>query len=296
MRREIFVHAGAHRTGTSSFQLCLSENQSVLKASGFNVAFPGRDGVAGGRLKLRLPRPRHGPDEMDFFVGKAARTLMDHVSDNKNPLVLSEENLPGVILHFFKGRLYPNRKRRLQVFRKAIESIDCRVAHVLFVIRPYDQLFMSGFRKHAEDNPVQDFADHAEAMSKFSGGWPETVQSLRNVLAPDRLSVVEFGARGQSRDLLGRLLDDAPERFSEPQRGLNISATDAALEHLQSLYHSGVNLSRAEWQKVIGDFADETDDRGFTSFSKAQLERFSTRYAADLERLAGMNGVTLIGC
>lgn len=295
MRREIFVHAGAHRTGTSSFQLCLSKNQSVLEASGFNVAFPGRDGVPGGRLKLRLPRPRHGPDEMDFFVGKAARTLMDHVSDTKNALILSEENLPGVILHFFKGRLYPNRKRRLQVFRKALQSVDAHVAHVLFVIRPYDQLFISGFRKHAEDNPVNDFAEHADAMSKFSGGWPETVQALRNVLAPDRLSVVEFGARGQSRDLLGRLLDDGPARFSEPERALNISATDAALEHLQSLYHSGVSLTRADWQKVIGDFLEDTEDREFTRFTKEQQERLAGRYAADLDRLADMHGVTFIG-
>ncbi|MBU2982783.1 hypothetical protein KO498_13280 [Lentibacter algarum] len=293
MSRKIYLHAGAHRTGTSSFQNCLAVNREQLAREGFDLAYPGRDGAPNGQLRMRLPRPRHKPDEQQAFVGKVKRTLKKQVTD-KPKLILSEENLPGVIVHFFKGKLYPNRKPRLQVFRDALEAIDGKVAHVVFVIRPYDDLFISGFRKHAEDNAVKPFAEHAEAMSNFSGGWVETVQALRNVLDPEQLTVVDYAVRGKSRELLGRLTGAAAETYQEPRRDLNTSATDAAMHQLQEIYRSGQTLERAAWQAVIRDNADRRDDLRFTHFTDPQKARLDERYEADKSRLAEMGGITLI--
>ncbi len=293
MSRQVFVHAGAHRTGTSSFQLCLAANRGKLAKLGFDVAYPSRDGAPGGQLRMRLPRPRHKPEELPAFVGKVKRNLGRQVSDAPK-LIVSEENLPGVIVHFFKGRLYPNRKMRLKVFRDALEAVDGQVAQVLFVVRPYDKLFISGFRKHAEDNAVKPFAEHAEAMSNFVGGWPETVQALRNVLGPDKVTVVDYTARGESRALLAQLVGGEAETFVEPERDLNTSATDAAMEHLQALYHAGEKLERAEWQAVIAQFAEQVEDRAFTQFTPEQKTRLDARYAADVAKLAAMDGVTFV--
>ncbi len=293
MSRQVYVHAGAHRTGTSSFQLCLAANREKLASLGFDVAYPSRDGAPGGQLRMRLPRPRHKPEELPAFVGKVKRNLGRQVSDAPK-LIVSEENLPGVIVHFFKGRLYPNRKMRLQVFADALEAIDGQVAQVLFVVRPYDKLFISGFRKHAEDNAVKPFAEHAEAMSNFAGGWPETVQALRNVLGPERVTVVDYAARGESRELLAKLTGVDADEFDEPARDLNTSATDAAMEHLQGLYHAGKELERPAWQAAIRAFADQTEDRGFTQFTPAQKARLAARYEADLAKLAAMDGIRFV--
>ncbi|MEL7090768.1 MAG: hypothetical protein AAFN94_03445 [Pseudomonadota bacterium] len=294
MRREVFLHAGAHRTGTSSFQLCLATNAGALAQMGYDVAYPRREGIAGGNLHLRLPRPKDSDDDTPAFVAKVQRALKKQVSDDHRRLVLSDENLPGVILHFLKGRLYPNRRKRARVFHDALPAIDAAVAHILFVIRPYDQLFISGYRKHAEDNPLRPFGHNADAMSRFSGGWPDTVQTLRNVLRPDRMTVVDYAKRGTSRALLARLVDVPEAEFAEPQRALNTSATDAALEHLQGIYHTGQRLERSAWMDVIDRFSDQTEDRGFTRFSPEQQARLHDRYAQDLDTLAAIDGISLI--
>ncbi len=39
MSRDVFIHAGAHRTGTSSFQLCMATNRDRLEAAGFDLSY-----------------------------------------------------------------------------------------------------------------------------------------------------------------------------------------------------------------------------------------------------------------
>lgn len=294
MVRKLYLHAGAHRTGTSSFQLCLAANRARLEAQGYDLAYPGRDGAPGGRLHLRLPRPNHGEDQHGAFVGKVTRALKKHVSGTDRGLVVSEENLLGLIIHFFSGRLYPARRKRLRVFRDGLEAVGAQVEHILLIVRPYEELFVSGFRKHAEDNAVAPFGSHAEAMASFRGGWPEAVTALRTVLRPKRLTVMDYGARGSSAALLARLLGAKAQAFAEPVQDLNVSATDAALEHLQQVYQAGEALAREDWQAVIARYAAETEDRGFAAFSAAQSEALAARYETDLARLGALEGVTLV--
>ncbi|MEM6759929.1 MAG: hypothetical protein AAF601_10665 [Pseudomonadota bacterium] len=294
MRREVFLHAGAHRTGTSSFQLCLASNATSLRAAGYDLGFPRREGIAGGNLHLRLPRPKHSDDDMPAFVAKVRRALTKHVTAQNHRLILSDENLPGVILHMLKGKLYPNRRQRIEVFQQALAAIDGHVSHILFVIRPYDQLFMSGYRKHAEDNPLRPFEQTADAMSRFTGGWPDTVHTLHTLLRPDRFTVVDYAKRGTSVALLERLLGTPHPQFQEPEQALNISATDAALQHLQAIYHSGQTLERSAWSQAISTFSQDTADRGFARFSAPQARRLQARYQQDLEKIAALPGVTLV--
>lgn len=294
MVRKLYLHAGAHRTGTSSFQLCMAANRGQLEAEGYDLAYPGRDGAPDGRLHLRLPKPSHGDDQFGAFVGKVTRALKKHVSEDGQPLILSEENLLGLIIHFFSGRLYPARRKRLRVFRDGLEAVGAEAEHILLIVRPYEELFVSGFRKHAEDNAVEPFEAHAEAMAAFRGGWPEAVKALQNVLKPKNMTVIEYGARGTSSELLARLLGAEAGAYAEPEHDLNVSATDAALEHLQGIYQAGTSLEREDWQAVIAEFAEQTEDRGFARFSQAQSEALAARYGEDLARISGFEGVTLI--
>ncbi|MDG1290432.1 MAG: hypothetical protein P8O11_12075 [Lentibacter sp.] len=293
MVRKLYLHAGAHRTGTSSFQLCLAANRQQLETEGYDLAYPGRDGAPEGHLHLRLPKPSHGEDQHGAFVGKVTRALKKHVSGEDQPLVLSEENLLGLIIHFFSGRLYPARRKRLRVFRDELEAVGAEAEHILLIVRPYGDLFVSGFRKHAEDNAVEPFETHAEAMAAFRGGWPEAVKALQNVLKPKSMTVVEYGARGTSSELLVRLLGAEAGAYVEPEYDLNVSATDAALEHLQGIYQAGKVLEREDWQAVITEFAEHGEDRGFARFSEAQSEALATRYRDDLALIGSMEGVTL---
>lgn len=289
--KPFFLHAGAHRTGTSSFQMCLHDNRDALHGAGYDLAYPGRDGIPTGTLGLRLPGPRHGRDQTDRFATRVADAVTAHSPDTHRPLILSEENIPGRMMHFTQGRFYPACEARLMALKAGLQG---RVARVLFVLRPYDQLYVSGYRKRAEDNRVAAFDTLRPKFMDMDRGWPEIVAALRDILQPERLLVVPYARRGSSVEAL-RMLVPGVEGIAlqEPQQVVNLSATDAGLMALQARYHAGEALERAQWKAVIADHAQDRTDHGFAVFSDAEVAVLTQRYADDLERIDAMNGVTL---
>ncbi|MFD3189700.1 hypothetical protein ACFMPD_05425 [Sedimentitalea sp. HM32M-2] len=291
MAKPVFIHAGAHRTGTSSLQLCLAENRSILSCAGFDLAYPGRDDVPGGTLRLPLPRPRHGEKRIPQFADRIRRKL-DRLSPGADRgLILSEENIPGPMRHFYEGRFYPASAKRLRTLAAALPNPP---RHVLFVVRSYDDLYVSAHRKRAEDNAVDRFSDLVPQFLAMDRGWPELLAEIRDLLRPEQLTVLPYERRGPSRQLLVRLLPqlgDTP--LAEPAVAMNLSATDAALEALQARYRAGQTLARRQWRQVVQDHAAQAQPRGFATFSTADRERLRARYRADLARLAAMPGISL---
>ena len=289
--KQVFLHTGAHRTGTSSFQLCLSQNRALLENEGYDLAYPGRDGAPQGHLALRLPGLKADRNDTAQLTTRARAHLQGLSPQSARHLVLSEENIPGRMIHFYNGQFYPAARSRLGALNSALPG---DVAHLVHVIRPYHELFVSAFRKRAEDNPVGPFEEISRNMAVFQGGWPDVIGLMRDILRPARLTVIEYGKRGESRALLGQLIGANPDGFTEPDRALNVSATDAALFELQRRYHAGEHLSRKAWQQVIREHAGDRVKRGFAQFRAGQVDRLSKRYQRDLEKIATMEGVTLI--
>ncbi|MEP1962952.1 hypothetical protein [Tateyamaria sp.] len=282
----LYVHAGAHRTGTSSFQMCLHENRAALGNAGLSLAYPGRDGIPSGDLALRLPGTI-GMEVADKMYVRAQSTLKDHSAER--PLILSEENILGRMFHFMKGQFYPMAGPRCEVLRAAWAG---PIAHVLLVIRPYDGLFVSGFRKRAEDNPVPPFNDLRPHYMAMDRGWPEIVKILRDTLRPEQLTVLPYEDRGTSVSLLERLVPDlATGAMVEPARMVNLSATDAALEALQKVYVGGQKLRRRKWKTLIDLHAQDKEPRGFAAFSPQEVTELSKRYGSDLKQISQMDGI-----
>lgn len=282
----LFVHAGAHRTGSSSFQMCLHKNRAELDEAGLSLAYPGRDGIPSGDLELRLPGTI-GMDVKDKMYVRAQATLERH--SGGRPLILSEENILGRMYHFLKGRFYPMLEARCDVLRAAWPG---PVAHVLLVVRPYDGLYVSGFRKRAEDNAVRPFDELRHKYMAMDRGWPEIVAVLRDVLRPEQLTVLPYADRGTSVSLLQRLAPDlAGTALIEPERIMNLSATDAALEALQTFYRDGQKLRRPKWKTVMARHAKDTEPRGFAAFTAQEIDLLSARYSEDLDRISKMDGV-----
>ena len=95
-------------TGTSSFSAIACMIIGLFcKNEGFDVAYPGRDGIPNGKLRLRLPSPRHVGKDSTEFVSMAASHLSELFPDPGRALILSEENIPGRMLHFMQGRFFP---------------------------------------------------------------------------------------------------------------------------------------------------------------------------------------------
>lgn len=295
MGKMVYLHVGGHRTGTSSFQMCLDLNRARLAAAGIDSAYPGRDGIPGGRLRLKLPGPEAGARKQEAMVPAVRAELERHITDPTRALVLSEENIPGRMFHFYKGRFFPAAEARLRVLRAGLGQIGCaKPTRVVLVLRSYDALFASAYRKRAEDNPVPSFREIAPRMVAMDRGWPALVRAIKSLLVPDELVVIEYGVRGASRELLKQLLPDLDGTLAEPDRALNLSATDRALEALQTRYHAGAKLSRADWQAVIADHSDARESTGFAAFTPEERDALRARYAEHLEKIARIRGITFL--
>lgn len=292
MGKQIFLHAGAHRTGTSSFQLCLDHNRAVLDRLGVDVAYPGRDGAPRGRLILRLPRPGMKASDRPKFIG-SVRDAVDAFSPNAaRALVLSDENIPGRMLHFYEGRFFPASEQRLVAMRDGLGDADITL---LYVIRPYDALFQSAYRKRAEDRPMDPFETITPRFVAMDRGWPDVIEEMRAILRPVRFLVARYESRGSSRALLARFPPIGTKaELVEPPMRMNVSATDAALRALQARYWAGETLPRRVWKRVIAAHADATEPDGFAAFDAAARARLQERYARDLDRIAALSGLELI--
>lgn len=278
----LFIHAGAHRTGTTSFQWCLHENRLLLQARGWTLAYPGRDGIPSGKLAMRLPTGRR----IDHVAAarKASRQLDPYRTGR--PVILSEENILGRMFHFMKGQFYPFAEDRCAALRAAW---DGPIRHLVLVVRPYEELFVSSFRKRAEDNPMPDFAEVRDRYLSIDRGWPELAAALRDILQPEQMTVLPYASRGTNLHLLQTLVPDLSlAGMVEPKRVANKSATDVALETLQARYRAGSEVSRADWQAVIERNATNVGSRGFASFSDREQAHLSARYASDLKQLEWM--------
>ncbi|QUJ77546.1 hypothetical protein KDD17_06105 [Sulfitobacter albidus] len=287
----LYVHLGAHRTGTSSFQMMLAANAGTLRGAGYDLGYPGRDDIPGGTLRLRLPSPRNVAETDSRFIPACRDAFAQLRTGAPAGLILSEENIPGRMLHFRKGQFYPAAPYRLRTLLQA----GGPVTRAVLVVRAYTDLYISAWRKRAEDNASPPFQEAAGKLLRMDGGWPRLAQEVIDTLAPQAFVVLEYGARGRSVDLLHRLVPETAQLpLEEPARVMNLSATDAALEALQRLYAEGRELPRAEWQRIVTAHRADTTPRGLSKFTARQHRILSAHYREDLDRLGAMPGLTLI--
>jgi hypothetical protein len=270
----------------------LAKNADQIGARGYDLAYPGRDDIPGGRLRLRLPGPGTGAERRQGLQEFLDEQFTAFSPDPNRALILSEENIPGVMRHFYKGAFFPGIRRRLKFLKEALPG---RVDRLVYVVRSYDELFVSAYRKFAEDNAAPPFESYRDTFMGITAGWPHVISALRDVFDQAEVVVVAYKNRGSSIDLFRHLVPALGDTaWDEPERLVNLSATDAALVALQDIYARGEALNRAEWQKVIANHADQRGWLGFAEFSEADRTQLQDRYAADLDDLNAMPGISFI--
>lgn len=270
----------------------LSENRELLAQRGYDVAYPGRDDIPHGDLRLRLPQPRNnGKWEQKFLPGATAE-LARFATENSHAMILSEENIPGKMIHFPNGQFYPAAEKRLQVLAAAAQA---PVLRAVLVVRDYTGLFISAWRKRAEDNPSPPFAEGRQNMLRMDRGWPDLVRLVFKYLRVQELVVIDYARRGRSVDVAGMLVPElAGVPLVEPARRMNHSATDAAMIALQKRYHAGETLARSDWQDIIAEHREDKASYGVSEFTKRQSRILNGRYQEHLDEIATMPAVMLL--
>lgn len=290
--KPLYVHLGAHRTGTSSFQMMLAENRALLAAQGFDVAYPGRDDIPKGNLRLRLPSPRNLERWESEFVPPAADELQRHCTETGHAMILSEENILGRMIHFSAGKFYPAAEARLKTLAAAAEA---PVLRAVLVVREYSELYASAWRKRAEDNRCPPFAKGRRNMLAMDRGWPDLVGLITQHLKVHQLVVIDCARRGRSVDMVRQLVPELTSAsLAEPVRRMNHSATDAALVALQERYMRGETLARGVWQQIVAQHRNDTRSQGLSDFTPRQERILKGRYAEHLDEIAAMPTVLML--
>ncbi|KEJ89668.1 hypothetical protein Z948_3156 [Sulfitobacter donghicola DSW-25 = KCTC 12864 = JCM 14565] len=270
----------------------LAENRDLLANEGYDIAYPGRDDIPQGDLRLRLPHPRNLAKWESGFLPGATKELQRFATPDSHAMILSEENIPGRMIHFPTGQFYPAAEVRLQTLAAAAQA---PVLRAVLVVRDYVGLYVSAYRKRAEDNVSPPFAEGRHNMLHMDRGWPELVRLVFKHLKVQELVVIDYARRGRSVDILGMLVPElAGVPLREPARRMNHSATDAALIELQSRYQKGEVLQRQEWQKIIADNREDKKPRGVSEFTKRQTRILEGRYQEHLDEIAQMPAVMLL--
>ncbi len=289
----VYLHLGAHRTGTGSFQDFLASNADNFADFGVNLAVANRDGASEGSFKLRLPDARHfRKDDLD-----ERRVWLDDVFEEirinqRARTLVSEENIPGSFNSIFSKHPYGIALDRMKFFQSGFTG---NVRRVLFVIRSYDTFLPSAYRKRCEFREIDPFKVYAADQMKADRGWPELIGDIRNAFTPEELVVLTYEDRWSHIEMLQHLMPETEQvDFAPLTRRFNVSATDAACRAMQAHFASGKKLSPAGLAQMIRKYADDTSGPPIAAFADKDAEILQSRYADDIARIGKMSGVSLI--
>ncbi len=289
----VYLHLGAHRTGTGSFQEFLASNADNFADFGVNLAVANRDGSSEGSFKLRLPDARHfRKDDLDERREWLNLAFEECRINHRARTLVSEENIPGSFNSIFSEHPYGAAFDRMQFFQSGLTG---KVRRALFVVRSYDTFLPSAYRKRCEFRKIAPFAEYAADQMKADRGWPELIDDIRNAFAPEELVVLAYEDRWSHIEMLQHLMPETEQvDFAPLTRRFNVSATDAACRAMQAHFASGKKLSPAGLAQMIRNYADDTSGPPIAAFTDKDAEILQSRYADEIARIGKMSGVSLI--
>ncbi|MEL7176449.1 MAG: hypothetical protein AAGK28_07990 [Pseudomonadota bacterium] len=140
---DVILHLGSHRTGTTTFQSYLANNEAMLKRLGIVSWRPKR--LRKGMMSGLLGRP----DQITAYGFKRAQRscgLIRMETDRMaklgvEHLIVSEENMIGAMRNNLRHeRLYPGLATRMERFRGAFADTCTRI---VLAVRSYDEYWAS---------------------------------------------------------------------------------------------------------------------------------------------------------
>ncbi|MFN0115908.1 MAG: hypothetical protein ACKVPY_14650 [Paracoccaceae bacterium] len=285
----IGLYAGAHFTGAETLNRYLSSNRAALEGAGYGVVAPPA-AFDTGWADAPLPGAGTAVPDIGGFAAGLTRAMRPHVRPDAAGLVLSRPDLPGTAEDLLAGRFFPAAGLRGMAMRMALgRPVDTLV----FALQPYDLFFMSAWRRASMENDVGPFEDHTRTMSRFAGGWVETVEALADTLGAGRV-VVTASAPQDLRFILPYLMPGADlSAAAMPDAAPPI--TDSAIAMFQRHLRMGTRFAPGQKERLLAFHARLPQTKPRSGFDWLPLADMRGRYVGDLDMLARMSGVEVIG-
>ncbi|NOX72721.1 MAG: hypothetical protein GXP03_03540 [Alphaproteobacteria bacterium] len=268
---EVILHIGAHRTGTTSFQRALQQNQHNLSKNGVVVWGPRI--TRGGRFSGLLRGMNSEAGETERLVnrnkGVIAIELERMDKARQHSLLVSEENILGsMVANLSATRLYPRLDERLARFTHAFGSA-CTI--IGLAIRPYEDYWASSMAYAIKAGHPVLGPDDLDRLVTQPRGWRRVVGDVAAAFPKAQIKVWEFSR------LIGR--PQAQYRLLAGRRG-RLRQTDGhhnaspGLESLREILKLRGDLDAL---KALGDGQGR-----FQPFGAHHIDAFQAQYAEDL--------------
>ena len=263
--KELILHVGPPKTGTTALQYWCDQNRSVLAQYG--VLYPEvYTGTAGGR---RVDfTPKHGFLVNELRTGPLRRTK-EIAQSNARAILLSTEGLTN---HFYEFD-----DKLLAEFR---ELFSDRIVTMYFLWRDKDAWFRSIWKEGIMAFPgtTATLEEYIEipAIKKLSD-WATLKRDMRAAFNVSRIETVDI-KHGWRKTLLELLDIPSTAKFETPQSQVNVSLPDELLafvkevnglrldkqlrelffKSIQEIYQTSHNslLASATWQPGTSDEVD----------------------------------------
>lgn len=222
---EIILHLGAHRTGTTTFQHYLRQQQGWLAGHGVAVWLPPftRKSVLPGLFRETGIMGKNVPQRA---AGRIGLLLHRVEAGGAARLIVSDENLMGsCVENLREGRLYPAVGSRIARVAKGMRG---QVRKVLLTIRAQDDWWPSAATLAVSRGHAVPSARRLSDIVAMQRGWRDVIADLARTIPHAEILVFPFeeAACGPDRLLQAAIGGAAPAMHAPLWHNRSASAAD----------------------------------------------------------------------
>jgi hypothetical protein len=269
-RKTIYVHIGAHKTGTTSIQAALAAAAPQLRWRG--VYFDRSFYQLGKYLAQASPLPDHERER-----------LRDETSNRLR--VRPEPTIIGSSEAFFGDlfRSYANIGAVAEDLRAILAGND---VHLVACVRQQDDFVQSVYQQHVKEGGTQSFASFIQSHDIHAYRWNELLSEYRSAFGADALSVHWYEQLFQTPDVLSRLFKPLVDVGLQPKccpARRNPSLSGKGVEILLRCNNLVDDSERRLLRRFVEDNFSRRRDEPHGLFTRAQRLELLSFYAASNE-------------
>lgn len=288
-RQPVSVHVGSQATGAEDLVVFLAANRAGLRRAGlglycFDVLPAGADAVADA-----MPDPGADADEAAAAAAALARRFAPDRKSGPEGFLLAAPDLAGTPAELLLGRFHPGARARARLLRQALGTA---VDRLVLAVQPYEVLFHNIWMHLALERRIEPFADYADALVRFHGGWADLGLALAEELGAGEV-VIQAAPMAPAQVLAvmapGTVLRQPVQPLPRPR------VTPSAVAMSQRFLAQGTRLQPGQKDRLLAFHARQPQIRPGGGFSTLALSELRGRYVADLDTLARVAGARVMG-